>query len=154
MSQEHEYYQFVKKYSPHFLNRYENWAHGALARGSLFNHLQNFRAYIHLTNHMTILPGYRTKASIFYLGAFLCVVDIWGIWYSQEIYYKYSIQKWNHYQPWYHKDCFDDPEDYGKIDPTEEQKPFTRGNYSDRVKIVYDGKEDSDFGSWRRWRYR
>jgi hypothetical protein len=156
MSQPPDYYSYLKKYNPHFINRYENWAHGSFARGSGFKNLQFFRAYIMLTNHMTILPGYRFKSFFFYAGALMCVFDLWGIWISQEMYNKYTAHKWNHYQTWFHKDCYEDQEDYPypSLDPTEEKKPFTRDNYSDRVKIVYDGVEEKDIFSNRRYRYR
>jgi hypothetical protein len=154
MSQPKNYYDYLKKYSPEHINRYENWWHAFLGRRSAFSHLQHFRAYIILTNHMTFLPGFRFKSHVFFIGALLCVVNLWGIWYSQEIYNKYSIHKWNHYSPQYHKDLFLDQKDYPHLDPTEEKKPFTRSTYSDRVKIIYDGEEQKDIVSLRRYRYR
>ena len=151
----YSYYKYLKNYNPHFINKYENWSHLAWGRRTNFDLLQQCRTYLALSTKMTIFPGLRTKSTFYYLGALICVVDMWGIWYSQEIYNKYSFHKWTHYQPWMHKDTVYSKDDLNKpLDSTEEKKPITRMKYSDRIKIVYDGVEQEDVYGRRRYRYR
>lgn len=151
----YSYYKYLRNYSPHFINKYENWSHFSWGRKTNFTQLQLFRSYILLTNKMTIIPGYRTKSKFYYAGAILCVADLWGIWFYQEIYNKYTFHKWTHYQPWMHKDTAVSKDDLDKpMDSTEEKRPQTRVKYSDKIKIVYDGEEQEDVLGRRRFRYR
>lgn len=147
------YYDYLKRYNADYLNKHESWAHYSWGRGSNFMQLQKFRSFSLLTNRAYVMPGLRFKGFFYFAGALLCIADVYGIWYFQEIYNKYSSFKWTLYQPWYHKECMLD-EDFGINDPTEEKKPMTRLKYSDTVKIIYNGEEGQDFFSLRRFRYR
>jgi hypothetical protein len=152
--EKYSYYKYLKKYSPYFLNKYENWGHLVKGRKTNFGRLLMVRAYLLLTHNMTILPGYRTTGTFYLFGAILTFIDLYGIWYSQEIYNKYSFHKWTHYQPWHQKDTLVSKDQEGKVDVTEEKRPITRVIFSDKVKIVYDGKEEENAFGRRRIRYR
>ena len=148
----YNYFNYLKKYSPEYLLKYESWTHRMWGRGSAFKNLVNMRAALTLTPRVFVFPGLRTKSIVFYfMGAYACIL-IYGIWYFQEIYNKYTIHKWIHYNPMYNKEI----NDYAnmKFDVTEEKKPITRVKYQDKIKIIYDGDDTIDPKSPRRFRYR
>lgn len=147
------YYNYLKKYSPEFLVKHESWAHHAWGRRSNFNQLVNFKGALVLTPRVFVLPGLRLKGLFYFLSGIVCVSELWGLWYFQEIYNKYTVHKWTMYQPYFHSKLAK-PEDLKILDPSEEKKPFTRLKYQDRVKIIYDGEETPDITSQRRYRYR
>ena len=152
-NQNWNYYNYLKKYSPRFLVKQESWTHQMWSRGSSFLQLVNFKGTLTMTNRTFIFPGYRIKSLFFFVGGLVCCIDIWGLWYFQEIYNKYTTHKWTNYQPWMHSSLLEYHNSF-IVDPCEEKKPFTRLKYQDRVKIVYDGYETPDVIAQRRYRYR
>lgn len=147
------YYNYLKKYSPEFLLKHESWKHEAWSRRSNFLQLLNTKGAHVLTSRVFFLPGIRFKTIWYVLGGLLCCVDVWGIWYFQEIYNKYTIHKWTNYQPWFHQQLQDKNSSIS-IDPVEEKKPIGRVKYQDKVKIIYSGLDNPDVSSDRRYRYR
>lgn len=147
------YYNYLKKYDQSFLKKYEVAENRTLGRGSGFLNFVRLRSALFLTPRVFVFGSFRTKSLVYYIMALFLCADLWGIWYFQEIYYKYNIHKWTGYQPWFHKDLVDKI-DVGVVDPTEEKKPFTRAKYADKIKIVYDGEDTPSTSSGRRYRYR
>ena len=145
------YYSYLKKYSPRFIAKYETWTHHAWGRKSNFLQLVNSKGALVMTGRAFILPGIRYKNLVYYSLAAICCFDVWGIWFYQDIYNKYTYHKWNTYQPWMYKTYV--PKHY-EMDPLEEKKPFTRVKYQDRIKIIYDGEDNQNITSPRRLRYR
>lgn len=148
----YNYFNYLKKYSPDFLLKYESWSHRMIGRGSGIKMLTNMRAALMLTPRVFILPGLRTKSLVYYFMAGYALALVYGIWYFQEIYNKFTIHKWIHYMPMYNKEI----NNYAavKFDVTEEKKPITRVKYQDKIKIIYDGDDTIDPKSPRRFRYR
>ena len=96
----YKYYDYLKKYNSHFVNRYENWSHLSWGRKSNYLQLLNLRAYTLMTQRSILLPGMKLKAPFFMLGCMVCLADIWGMWFFFTVYNKYSPQKWVFYQPY------------------------------------------------------
>ena len=106
MSPGNNYNDYLKKYDAHFLNRYQSWHHHAWGRKSNYMQLLYFRAYSLWTGGRSIfLPGYKLKSAFMMIGAGVCMADIWGVWFFQEMYNKYQPWKWIYYQPYYKDQC-------------------------------------------------
>lgn len=150
----YSYYDYLKKYNAEFLSRYELRNHVAFGRKSNFLQLLNTKAALMLTNRALIIPKVRSKAFLYYFLAGYCIVGYYGIWYFQEIYNKYTHHKWTMYQPYMHSQLMKGTGGDDKFDPYEEKKPITRLNYQDSIKITYDGYDNPDIVSQKRFRYR
>lgn len=149
------YYSYLKKYSPFFIHKYECGVHASWGRGSQFLRMVEVKYALNLSQRVILFWPFTLKSPVVMFGAAFCCVNLWGIWYFQEIYNKYSIHKWTHYQPKDHKDNLFSKDDVAEnIDPFEERKPYTRMRMGDRVKMVYDGEEQRDVIARRRLRYR
>jgi hypothetical protein len=98
------YYDYLKKYDARFLHKYESGTHLSWGRRSNFLQLLYFRAYSLMTGRNMWIPHMKIKSWFYNLGTLICLADIWGIWYFQEIYNKYSVQKWVYYQPYLKKE--------------------------------------------------
>lgn len=97
-----KYYDYLKNYDTRFLNKYESWTHSSWGRRSNFLQLLDYRGYSLMTGRNIFLPGFKLKGWFFTFGSIICMADIWGIWFFQEIYNKYTPQKWTWYQPYLH----------------------------------------------------
>jgi hypothetical protein len=97
---EYKYYDYLKKYTPKFLNSHESWAHWNWGRKSGFTDLLSYRAYTLMSPRNILFEGVKIKGWFFVFGSLFCIMDIWGIWYFQEIHQKYSTRKWVYYQPY------------------------------------------------------
>jgi hypothetical protein len=96
------YYDYLKKYDAHFLNKYESWGHASWSRRSNYLQLLYFRAYSLWTGGRSIfLPHIKLKSAYMMLCAGVCITDIYGIWIYQEMYNKYMPWKWVYYQPYF-----------------------------------------------------
>ena len=97
---EYKYYDYLKKYNPRFLNNYESWSHINWSRRSGFIELLNYRSYTLSTGRNILFDGLKLKGWFFVYGSLMCIMDIWGVWYFQDIHQKYSTRKWVYYQPY------------------------------------------------------
>ncbi len=97
----YKYYDYLKRYDAAFLNKYESWAHHSWSRRSNFLQLLYFRAYALFTGRTILMPHLKAKSWFTYISCLICIFDIWGVWVFQEIYNKYSVQKWVYYQPYF-----------------------------------------------------
>ena len=106
MSGNYKYYDYLKKYDAAFLNKYESWFHYSWGRKTNFNQLLKYKAYLMWTGGRTIfIDGTKLKTSYAYLAGLICIADIWGVWFFQEMYNKYQPWKWIYYQPYYKEEC-------------------------------------------------
>ena len=94
-----KYYDYLKKYTPMFLNQHESWTHYTWGRKSNYLTLLSYRAYTLMTGRDILLEGIKIKGWYYTFGALICIADIWGVWYFQDIHQKYSTRKWVYYQP-------------------------------------------------------
>jgi hypothetical protein len=95
----YKYYDYLKKYDAHFLNRYENWAHHNWSRRSNFQRLLDYRAYSLATGRAFFMYGLKFKGWYYWACALLSFADIWGVWYFQDIYNRYYYWKYTYYTP-------------------------------------------------------
>lgn len=96
----YKYYNYLKKYTPAFLNRQESWTHFTWGRKSNYLDLLNYRSTTLMIGRNILNEQMKIKGWFFFFGAVICMADIWGIWYFQEIHQKYSTRKWVYYQPY------------------------------------------------------
>jgi len=100
------YYEYLKKYDTHFLNKYQSWSHYSWGRKSNFLQLLYFRAYtLNCGGRVPFLPHLKLKAPFVYICAGICMFDLYGVWISQEIYQKFMPWKWTFYQPYFKEAC-------------------------------------------------
>ena len=100
------YYDYLKKYDAHFLNKYESWSHAQWGRKSNFLQLLYFRAYSLFVGGRSILvPHIKLKSAFMMVCAGICLADIYGVWIYQEMYNKYMPWKWVYYQPYFKDSC-------------------------------------------------
>mmetsp|Transcript_33545 Transcript_33545/g.34850 ORF Transcript_33545/g.34850 Transcript_33545/m.34850 type:complete len:155 (+) Transcript_33545:31-495(+) len=152
----YSYYNYLKKYSPRFILKYESGVHSFWGRRSVFSQLVFTKAFLTLTPRVFIFPTFRASSLFFYLAALYSAILMWGIWYFQDIHHKYTHHKWVHYQPWMYNEIVSKEQRELGIEPLEEKKPLTRLNYEDSIKIIYNG-EDMPTHLWntsKRFRYR
>ncbi len=95
----YKYYDYLKNYNASFLNKYENWLHHENGRRSNFKRLLDYRAYSLLTGRPMFMYGFKLKSWYYVLCSLMCLADIWGVWYFQEIYNKYYPWKYTFYTP-------------------------------------------------------
>ena len=127
----HNYYNYLTKYSPRFLVKHESWTHEAWSRRSNFLQLLNTKSAHILSSRTHFMTGYKFKTSWYIYGAIMCIADVYGIWYFQDMYNKYTAHKWTNYQP-YMNQQLQHPNSKISLDPTEEKKPFARVKYQDK----------------------
>ena len=96
----YKYYDYIKNYDVGFRNKHENWTHYAWGRKTNFSQLLHFRAYSLMTGRPILWKGLKIKGWFYMFGTLICVMDVWGIWYFQEMHNKYSSKKWVYYQPY------------------------------------------------------
>lgn len=101
----YNYYDYLKKYDAGFLNKYESWGHANWSRRSNFLQLLYFRATTLMTGRIHIMHGIKLKGWYYTLSVLVCLADIYGIWFYQEIYNKYAYWKWVYYQPYFKNEC-------------------------------------------------
>jgi hypothetical protein len=101
----YKYYDYLKKYDAHFLNKYESWTHQHWGRRSNYLQLLYFRAYSLFTSRAPVLPNIKVKKPFLYVACVVCLADIWGTWIFQEVYNKYMPWKWVYYQPYFKESC-------------------------------------------------
>ena len=95
-----KYYDYLKKYDSHFLNKYESWTHYAWGRRSNFLQLLYYRAYTLVTGRQIFMPHLKLKSPYQWICLMICLADVYGIWYFQEISNKYTVHKQVYYQPY------------------------------------------------------
>ena len=95
----YKYYDYLKKYDARFLNKYENWLHYENGRKSNFLRLLGYRAYSLMTGRPIMMDGVKIKQWFYIFCSLICLADVWGIWYYQEIYNKYYPWKYTYYTP-------------------------------------------------------
>lgn len=95
-----KYYDYLKKYDSHFLNKYESWSHFSWGRRSNFLQLLYYRAYTLTTGRQILMPHLKLKSPFQWLCILVCLADVYGIWFFQEIYNKYTVHKQVYYQPY------------------------------------------------------
>ncbi len=100
------YYDYLKKYDPNFLNKYQSWSHYAWGRKSNFMQLLYFRAYtFNVGGRAPFLPHLKLKLPYVLVCSLLCMWDVYGVWIYQEVYNKYMPYKWVFYMPYYKESC-------------------------------------------------
>ena len=100
------YYDYLKKYDTHFLNKYESWSHAQWGRKSNFLQLLYFRAYSLFVGGRSILvPHIKLKSAFMMVCAGICLADVYGVWIYQEMYNKFMPWKWVYYQPYFKDSC-------------------------------------------------
>lgn len=100
-----KYYDYLKKYDTHFLNKYENWSHFNWGRKSNFLQLLYTKSYLTYNGRNIFMHGYKFKSWFVWVGSVVCVTDIYLIWIYQEMYNKLYPWKWTLYMPYYRSEC-------------------------------------------------
>lgn len=147
------YYDYIKKYNAQFLNNYTSWTHFSWGRGSNFMQLLNFRAFNLNTNRVSLVPGYKIKSTPSVLIGIYCLIAVYGIWISQDIYNRFSPRKATYYD--------DEEEDEisfrvaaGGSGAYEEKMPINREEFADKYDFSYGGLHNQVNYRERRYRYR
>ena len=74
------YYDYLKKYDAHFLNKYESWAHAQLSRRSNFLQLLYFRAYsLFVGGRSIFVPHIKLKSLFMMVCIGICLADVYVI---------------------------------------------------------------------------
>jgi len=100
----YKYYDYIKNYRADFLNKYESWNHSSWGRKTNYTQLLNYRAYSLMTGRPILFYGIKIKGWFYMFGTLICLCDVYGIWWFQEMHNKYSSKKWIYYQPYLRKE--------------------------------------------------
>ena len=99
MSDKKKYYDYLKKYDAPFLNKYESWSHYQWGRRSNYMQLLYARAYYLYSGRGILMHGWKIKHPFVWCGTVVCIADVFGIWFYQEMYNKMTPWKYVYYQP-------------------------------------------------------